>query len=299
MKTSAHQPDPKRDGDEPTSQVRDESPIAAQPGTTTETPRLIRYFLIGALSLLLLRLVAAAPLGVPSGSMRPALLEGDVVLVSLLSYHIRSPRTFPFTDLRIPQIDIAGLEDLDRGDVVLFHSPEPGRRADDDRLIKRAAAIAGDTIRLVRGVLEINGRRVRGDGVDTIATGQIDRLLRDERTIVIPFEGYELPLTDSLTAAAWSETLWREAGVEVSYRNGIVFLSGRPVTRYRFGRDYFLPLGDNANDSRDGRHFGPVPYEALIGQIVCVLWSREPGRGSVRWGRTLRVMKNSKFKVQN
>lgn len=284
--TSDHQPDIESHADTP---LPDD---ATSTLSANESRRLIRAFLYGALLLLLLRLFVAAPLGVPSGSMRPTLLEGDVVLVSLLSYRIRSPRTFPFTDLRIPQLDIPGLDALDRGDVVLFRSPEPGRRAGDDRLIKRAAAVAGDTVRLVRGVVEINGESVRDDPVDTIASGQIDRLLRGERTIIVPYDGYELPLTDSLTAAAWSEVLRREAGVETSYRNGIVFLSGRPVTRYRFTRDYFLPLGDNADDSRDGRHFGPIAYEDLIGQIVCVLWSREQETGNVRWGRTFEGVQN-------
>src|SRR5687767_13989826 len=104
--TSDQQPAAEPSAD--TSPPVDETSVDGTPETSAnESRRLIRSFLYGALLLLILRLFVAAPLGVPSGSMRPTPLEGDVVLVSLLSYRIRSPRTFPFTDLRIPQLDVA------------------------------------------------------------------------------------------------------------------------------------------------------------------------------------------------
>ena len=40
----------------------------------------------------------------------------------------------------------------------------------------------------------------------------------------------------------------------------------------------FLALGDNRDDSRDSRVFGPVPFEQVKGRALLVYWSREPGR---------------------
>jgi len=54
-----------------------------------------------------------------SGSMRPTLLEGDVVLVNRLAY-----------DLKVPLTDrsLARLGDPQRGDIVTFTSPKDGTR---------------------------------------------------------------------------------------------------------------------------------------------------------------------------
>jgi signal peptidase I len=71
---------------------------------------------------------------IPSGSMRPTLLEGDVVLVNRLAY-----------DFKIPLTDVAlvKLGDPKRGDVVTFTSPSDGAR-----LIKRLVAIPGDVVEM-------------------------------------------------------------------------------------------------------------------------------------------------------
>jgi signal peptidase I len=63
---------------------------------------------------------------IPSGSMRPTLLEGDLVFVNRLAY-----------DLKVPLTDhsLATLGEPQRGDVVTFSSP-----VDGTRLIKRLVA---------------------------------------------------------------------------------------------------------------------------------------------------------------
>src|SRR5713226_7676294 len=69
---------------------------------------------------------------IPSGSMRPNLLEGDVVFVDRLAF-----------DLKLPLTDkvITHLADPKRGDIVTFSSPQGGTR-----LIKRIAYVPGDVI---------------------------------------------------------------------------------------------------------------------------------------------------------
>ena len=68
---------------------------------------------------------------VPSGSMRPTLLEGDVVLVNRLAYDFK----LPLTDTALLRLD-----EPQRGDVITFSSPKDGVR-----LIKRLVAVQGDT----------------------------------------------------------------------------------------------------------------------------------------------------------
>ena len=80
---------------------------------------------------------------IPSASMRPTLLEGDVVLVNRLAYDFK----LPLTDLRV-----ARLGEPQRGDVITFTSPQDGVR-----LIKRLVGLPGDVIELRNDRLLVNG----------------------------------------------------------------------------------------------------------------------------------------------
>src|SRR5207237_5449961 len=93
-----------------------------------------RGFLLFLLGLGLLRTAVADWNPIPSGSMRPTLLEGDVVLVNRLAF-----------DLKMPLTDtvIAHLGEPQRGDIVTFSSPKDGTR-----LIKRLVALPGDTVEM-------------------------------------------------------------------------------------------------------------------------------------------------------
>jgi len=81
---------------------------------------------------------------VPSGSMQPTLLPGDRVAVNMLAYGLR----VPFTD-----IELIDRGEPQRGDVVVFKSPDDGTR-----LIKRVVAVGGDRVALIDGRLWIDGQ---------------------------------------------------------------------------------------------------------------------------------------------
>jgi signal peptidase I len=81
---------------------------------------------------------------VPTSSMEYTLMPGDRVLVNKLAYGLR----VPFLGWRIT----AGASPA-RGEVVVFDSPETGKR-----LIKRIVAIGGDQVEIQDGHLVLNGR---------------------------------------------------------------------------------------------------------------------------------------------
>jgi signal peptidase I len=81
---------------------------------------------------------------VPSGSMEPNLRPGDRVVVNMLAYGLR----VPFTD-----IELIDRGEPQRGDVVVFKSPDDGTR-----LIKRVVAVGGDQVALIDGRLWIDGQ---------------------------------------------------------------------------------------------------------------------------------------------
>src|SRR3954463_9637180 len=81
---------------------------------------------------------------IPSASMHPNLLEGDVVFVNRLAFNVKLPLT---------DVIVAHTGDPKRGDIVTFSSPEDGTR-----LIKRVIGVPGDTI-------EMRGKRFAVTGV--------------------------------------------------------------------------------------------------------------------------------------
>jgi len=173
---------------------------------------------------------------IPSGSMRPTLLEGDVVLVNRVAY-----------DFKLPLTDTAVIHTgtPQRGDVVTFSSPKDGTR-----LIKRLVAVPGDVVELRDGLLSINGERAAYDGVHsarepldggaaTVALQATERLAGSVRTVQF------LPEVSALRN--WGPMVVPE--------------------------DQFFFLGDNRDNSADSRYIGLVPRHLLIGQAHHILVS--------------------------
>lgn len=246
---------------------------------------LVRVMMIGVVVLAIVRIFILEPYRIPTGSMRPTILDGDVILVNKLPYTIRSLRTLPFTHLMIPYVEFRGIDRLRRGDVVMFDFPGPyyqPQATEAEHYVKRCVAVAGDVVQIVGGRVYVNNREVppvpgsvtrEGHRVPMLQERAFE-LFRYGGKITVPFEGFEIEL-DSTTAERWRPLIEGE-GVSVAYRNRIVFLGGLPATRYTFRRSYFFALGDNSSNSYDSRFFGFVPFDNLIGKGLLVYWSRTP-----------------------
>lgn len=83
---------------------------------------------------------------VPTGSMKPTIIEGDRILVNKLAYDVR----LPFT-----HISLVKLGDPERGDIIVFDS-----KVSDKRLVKRVIGVPGDKVALEQNRLIINGEPV-------------------------------------------------------------------------------------------------------------------------------------------
>jgi signal peptidase I len=173
---------------------------------------------------------------IPSGSMRPTLLEGDVVLVDRLAYDLK----LPLTDRSLKR-----LADPQRGDVVTFSSPTTGTR-----LIKRVVALPGDVVQLQDGGLWVNGMPAHhGDAtpaIETLGPGVAVHALQTTETL-----------------AGHSRRVQHLRGATAARQFG-------PLT---LGEDQFFMLGDNRDNSKDSRFIGPVPRHLLIGRAHHVLVS--------------------------
>lgn len=82
---------------------------------------------------------------IPTGSMRPTLLEGDIILVNKFIYGAK----IPFTDLKLPKV-----QDPKRGDVIVFIYPQD-RKKD---FIKRLVGLPEETVDIKNGTVYINNQ---------------------------------------------------------------------------------------------------------------------------------------------
>jgi len=80
---------------------------------------------------------------VPTGSMKPTIVEGDRIFVDKLAYDLR----LPFT-----HVSLRRFADPARGDIVVFDS-----KAADTRLVKRVIGVPGDVVQMTANRLAING----------------------------------------------------------------------------------------------------------------------------------------------
>ena len=175
---------------------------------------------------------------IPSASMTQTLLIGDHVLVDRVTLAPPTPH------LPLPY------RNINRGDIIVFLKPgEP-----DLFLVKRAIGIPGDKIHLRNGVLFLNG--VAQDEPQTskpAADGNFDHLYqpyRDDFPSIPPSQGNNVTET-------WAQDLPSHIqGDDIVVPDGKVF-----------------SMGDNRLDSLDGRFWGFVPRENIVGRPLFVYWS--------------------------
>ncbi|MEZ4386198.1 MAG: signal peptidase I [Candidatus Krumholzibacteriia bacterium] len=186
---------------------------------------------------------------VPSGSMQPTILVGERVVVNKLAYGLR----VPFTGTRVATW--AGPE---RGDVVTFPSPRDGQR-----LVKRVVAVAGDEVAMQDGRLVLNGHPLAYDLGDPPV--------------------YPLRPTDPRDPAWLVEELPGKPHAVMRTDQAPRLRNWGPV-RVPDGR--VLVLGDNRDNSADGRVFGWVDAHTLEGRVEAIALSLDRDRWyKPRWRR--------------
>lgn len=177
---------------------------------------------------------------IPSASMHPNLLEGDVVLVNRMAF-----------DLKVPLTDmvVARIGEPARGDIVTFRSPKDGTL-----LIKRLIALPGDTVEMRNERLYINGK-----GADY---GMVS-------------ESLDSVQGSTLRALQLSESI---AGGKGGRRHIQVLpdvVAPRTFGPLRVPEGEYLMLGDNRDNSADSRVIGLVPRKLLVGRAERVLVSAD------------------------
>jgi len=180
---------------------------------------------------------------IPSGSMLNTLLIGDHVVVDRITL---APETkwAPFVHYRAVR----------RGDVIVFYKPNP--ESPDLILVKRTIGIPGDHIHLRKGVVYLNGVaqneayaiQPSDDGPDSTGFNPY----RDDFPSVTPSPDEQVT------------EFWREELPQHIQGDDLVVPPG-----------YVFAMGDNRTQSLDGRYWGFVPQQNILGRPLLVYWSFE------------------------
>jgi signal peptidase I len=218
--------------------------------------------------LLPIRTFLFQPFNIPSGSMKATLLIGDYLLVSKFSYgysHYSLPLSPPLFSGRIfgsaPE----------RGDVVVFRLPKD----DSSDYIMRVIGLPGDRIKMIDGLLHINGVPVKRE--------RVGDFIDDENG-------------DAEHVRRWRETLPNGLVHETLDLQDNGFLD--TTQEYLVPTGHYFMMGDNRDNSADSRVLsavGYVPFENLIGRAEIIYFSvnritpaSQPSVRSDRIGMTVR-----------
>ncbi|MEC9222713.1 MAG: signal peptidase I [Pseudomonadota bacterium] len=221
---------------------RKEEEVATAVEEILKEPLVIEYaksFFPVLVIVLILRSFLIEPFQIPTGSMIPTLEVGDFILVNKYAYGVRLP---------IIGTKILGVEDPDRGEIIVFIPPHENKY-----YIKRVIGLPGDTVRYEDKNLYINGELISKDYVESIMV--------------------ETSIGD-LSGVLYRETI---NGVEHSTQNIDAVGRQRARTTWVIPNGHYFMMGDNRDNSSDSRVWGTVPNENVVGKAVAVWMHKEPG----------------------
>jgi signal peptidase I len=239
-------------------------------GGLVEGGRVVFHALLIAL---VIRTLLFQPFNIPSGSMKATLLIGDYLFVSKYSYgysHYSLPLSPPLFSGRI----FGSMPE--RGDVVVFRLPKD----DTTDYIKRVIGLPGDRIKMVDGLLYINGTPIKRERVSDFIDDENGTPERVRR---------------------WQETLPNGVSYETLDLQDNGFLDN--TQEYVVPPGHYFMMGDNRDNSTDSRVLaavGYVPFENLIGKAQIIFFSIGDGEPawhiwswpwSVRWSRLFTIVR--------
>lgn len=195
----------------------------------------------------LLRSFLFEPFKIPSGSMIPTLLVGDLILVNKFTYGVRLPVIHTKITEGTPPA---------RGDVMVFrYPPQPSMD-----YIKRVVGVPGDEIAYLNKRLTVNGQPVNTHALPDFL---------DEGSMRY-FKQFE-------------EQLGQRQHRIIVNQDAPAFVQGvsdhphRKLCRYsvegvvcKVPEGHYFMMGDNRDNSLDSRYWGFVPEQNIVGKAFFV-----------------------------
>jgi signal peptidase I len=245
----------------------------AEPGTVDYA----RSFFPVALAVLLLRAFVFEPFRIPSDSMMPTLLDGDFILVEKFAYGLRLPVT---------RTKILSTGEPQRGDVVVFRYPLDT----SVNYIKRVVGLPGDHVIVRNDRLIINGKPVPFKITGTYNDGcYVNMQLATEWLGTHRHQALLCPVPLEVTPYPLPGCKRRDARGYVCGETpppGALPLPISPSVDETIPPGHYLMIGDNRDNSDDGRVWGYVPEKDLVGKATYIWfnWDLQRSGGPI-WSR--------------
>jgi signal peptidase I len=236
---------------------------------------------------LVVRVMVVEPYQIPSGSMIPTLQIGDHLYVNKLAYGLRVPLT---------RSHLLTWADPERGDVIILPPPVAPALRDgfarmwDTPYIKRVIGLPGERVRMQGDQLLINGAPLDTiPGASSVPCGEVGPERRS-------------PLCDRQRERAATRA-WTTQHIDPSERGrggrGFPDWPPRSAPRCPPGLDcsifgtadtnpdwpelripagHYLVLGDNRDNSHDGRFWGLIERKDVLGRASFIWWATDRSR---------------------
>ncbi|QIL45519.1 signal peptidase I [Acidovorax sp. HDW3] len=187
------------------------------------------------------------PFKIPSGSMIPTLLVGDLILVNKFTYGIRLP---------VINKKITEGNPVQRGDVMVFrYPPQPSMD-----YIKRVVGLPGDEVAYLNKRLSVNGQPVATNALPDFFDQDAMRYFKqfDEQLGAQP---HRLIINTEVPAFVQGTSNFDD-------RDHCRYSVEGVVCKVPAGH-YFM-MGDNRDNSLDSRYWGFVPDQNIVGKAFFV-----------------------------
>jgi signal peptidase I len=217
--------------------------LLAQPWWLDWTAGLFPVILI----VFLLRSFLFEPFKIPSGSMIPTLLVGDLILVNKYHYGVRLP---------VINKKIIANNDPKRGDVIVFRYPKDP----SVDYIKRVVGLPGDEVAYINRRLTINGQPM---SVQPLPDYYEEDSLRYFQQLQENLGGVEHRILNDKD----HPSIPRPDG-DFTFRDNCRYGGEGVVCKVPSGH-YFM-MGDNRDNSLDSRYWGFVPDENIVGKAFFI-----------------------------
>ncbi len=207
-----------------------------------------RSFFPVFLVVVLIRAFIFQPYRVPTGSLEPTVIPGDLIFVTQFNYGLK----LPLWDKTLIPVD-----NPQRGQIALFRWPVNPKLT----FVKRVIGVPGDHISYTNKVFTINGKpaqqRYLGEFNEVLASGKTRKVKQYQEDL---------------------------AGV----KHNILINPNAPAQNFKelvVPRGVYFMVGDNRDDSDDSRSWGFVPREYFIGRALFVWFNMQFDPLTVRWNR--------------
>lgn len=199
------------------------------------------------ISVFFLRSFVVEPFKIPSGSMIPTLLVGDLILVNKFTYGLRLP---------VLNTKITEGNPVQRGDVMVFRYP-PKPSLD---YIKRVVGLPGDTVAYINKRLTINGVAVE--------TTLIPEFFDEDMMRYFPQYEENLGERKHRLLNDASRPAFIPGADNFAGRDGCLYSVEGVSCKVPAGH-YFM-MGDNRDNSLDSRYWGFVPEKNIVGKAFMI-----------------------------